>query len=366
MTVESYELLDSPDRFADAMGGLETGAGWALDTEFIRERTYFARLCLVQIAVGGRILLVDPLQVDDLGPLTAGLSDAGLTKVVHAARQDVEVLLPLTGQPMAPVFDTQIAAGLLGFPAQVGYAELVRQLLGVDLEKGHARTNWAARPLKPEQLAYAADDVRYLGPVAETLEARLTTAGRAGWLAEDCRALADPALYVTHPEDAWKRFKGMDRMRPEERAVLRVLAAWRETRALHKDLPRGWVLSDDAIRELARLRPATGDALQQVPGLPGAITTRHAAEILELIDGAAGRMTESDLAPGTDRLTLEQTAAVRRLQDLLQKLASEAGIAPEVLATRKDLTALVRGARDVPPLSGWRRDVVGERLLSVI
>jgi len=364
--VESYELLDSPDRFADALGGLAAGAGWALDTEFIRERTYFARLCLVQIAAGGRILLVDPLQVDDLEPLKAGLCEARLTKVVHAARQDVEVLLPLTGQPMAPVFDTQIAAGLLGFPAQVGYAELVRQLLGVELEKGHARTNWAARPLKPEQLAYAADDVRYLGPVAEALDARLSAAGRADWLAEDCRALADPALYVTHPEDAWKRFKGVDRMAPEERAVLRVLAAWRETRALSRNLPRGWVLSDDAIRELARLRPATGSELQRVAGLPGAIATRHAAQILQLIEQAAAEATDGDLAAAVDRLNPEQAAAVRRLQDLLQQVASEADIAPEVLATRKDLTALVRGARDVAPLSGWRRAVIGERLLSVI
>jgi len=366
MTVERYELLDSSERFADAMGALGAGGGWALDTEFIRERTYLARLCLVQVAAGGRVLLVDPLRIDDLAPLTSGLSRAGLTKVVHAARQDVEVLLPLTGQPMAPVFDTQIAAGLLGFPAQVGYAELVRQLLGVELEKGHARTNWAARPLKPEQLAYAADDVRYLGPVAEVLDAKLSAAGRRDWLAEDCRALADPALYVTHPEDAWKRFKGMDRMRPEERAVLRHLAAWRETRALSRNLPRGWVLSDDAIRELARLRPATADELQRVTGVPAAIATRHAAEVLELIDGAAVRMTDSDLAPAADRLTSEQTTALRRLQDLLQKLAGEAGIAPEVLATRKDLTALVRGARDLPPLSGWRRDVVGDRLLSAI
>jgi ribonuclease D len=364
--VESYQLLDSPGLFADAMGRLAAGADWALDTEFIRERTYFARLCLVQIGVGGRILLVDPLRVDDLRPLTALLCEPGLTKVVHAARQDLEVLLPLTGQPMAPVFDTQIGAGLLGFPAQVGYADLVRQLLGVELDKGHARTNWAARPLKPEQLAYAADDVRYLGPVAEVLEARLSAAGRLDWLAEDCRLLADPALYVTHPEDAWKRFKGTDRMRAEERAVLRILAAWREARAIRKNLPRGWVLSDDVVRELARLRPRSDSDLQRVAGLPGGIATRHSAEILELIASGAAEVTDGDRSPAADRLTPEQTATIRRLQDVLQQVAVDAGVTPEVLATRRDLTALVRGARDVPPLSGWRRDVVGERLLAVI
>jgi ribonuclease D len=160
--------------------------------------------------------------------------------------------------------------------------------------------------------------------------------------------------------------KGTDRMRPEERAALRLLAAWRETRALARNLPRGWVLSDDALRELARRRPASAHELQQVPGIPGAVAGRHRAELLELIAGAAGQLSDSDLAPAVDRLAPEQAAAVRRLQDELQKVAVDAGLAPEILATRKDLTALVRGARDVPPVSGWRRDVVGERLLSLI
>ena len=364
--MERYELLNTPERFADLMGGLVDGASCSLDTEFIREKTYFARLCLVQVAVGGRILLVDPLQVQNLEPLAALLRAAAIRKVVHAARQDIEVLLPLTGAPMAPVFDTQVAAGLLGFPAQIGYAELVRQLLGVELEKGHARTNWAARPLQPEQLVYAADDVRYLGPAAEELESRLASAGRQAWLAEDCSLLSDPALYVTHPEDAWKRFKGIDRMRAEERAVVRILAAWREQQAIRRDLPRGWVLSDDAVRELARLRPQSESELQRVAGLPGAIATRRAAEILELIDRAKTAPDGADGVPSADRLTPEQTAAIRRLQDLLQQVAGEAGISPEVLATRKDLTALVRGARDIAPLSGWRREVIGERLLSVV
>jgi ribonuclease D len=366
VTVERYQLLDTPGGFADAMGGLDVGASWALDTEFVRERTYFARLCLVQMALPGRILLIDPLRVDELDPLTALLCHATTSKIVHAARQDIEVLLPLTGKPMAPVFDTQIAAGMLGFPAQIGYADLVRQLLGVELEKGHARTNWAARPLKPEQLIYAADDVRYLGPVAEELEARLSAAGRRDWLAEDCRLLADPALYVTHPEDAWRRFKGIERLRAGERAVVRTLAAWREERAIRKDLPRGWVLSDDTVRELARLQPRSASDLQRVAGLPGAIATRHSAEILELIGRAAAEATAEDLVPPVDRLTPEQTAAVRRLHELLLQVAGEAGVSPEVLATRKDLTALVRGARDIAPLRGWRHDVIGTRLLAAI
>jgi len=212
--VAAYELLDEPARFTDRMEALAEAASLAVDTEFVRERTYFPRLCLVQVAEAGRVSLVDTLALEDLGPLEALLGRRSAVKVLHAARQDLEVLMPVTGTPTGPVFDTQIAAALLGFPPQVGYADLVRQLLGVELPKGHARTNWAARPLREEQLAYAADDVRYLGPVAAALTGRLRAAGRVAWLEEDCAAVSDPALYRNEPADAWRRVKGLDRMRP--------------------------------------------------------------------------------------------------------------------------------------------------------
>jgi ribonuclease D len=364
--VAGYQLIDEPGRLADAMGALDANRRWALDTEFVRERTYFARLCLVQAAVAGHIVLVDPLRIDDPALLRDFLALSRQPRIVHAARQDVEVLLPLTGEPLGPLFDTQVAASLLGFPAQVGYGELVRQLLGVELAKGHARTDWAARPLKPEQLVYAADDVRYLGPAAEELEARLAAAGRLAWLEEDCAALSDPTLYRSEPAEAWRRVKGLERMRPEEHAIVRALAAWREERAIRRDLPRGWVMPDDAIRDVARLRPRSAADLARVPSLPGGAASRLADEILQQVrDAVAGNAPD---IPGrvVDRLTPEQQAAVRQLQDVLQAAATEAGISAEVLATRRDLTALVRGARDVPPLAGWRREVVGERLLAAL
>lgn len=361
-----YQLIDEPGRLADAMGALDANRRWALDTEFVRERTYFARLCLIQAAVAGKIVLVDPLRIEDPALLRDFLALSRQPRVVHAARQDVEVLLPLTGEPLGPLFDTQVAASLLGFPAQIGYGELVRLLLGVELAKGHARTDWAARPLKPDQLVYAADDVRYLGPAAEELEARLAAAGRLGWLEEDCAALADPALYRSEPGEAWRRIKGLERMRPEEHSIVRVLAAWREERAIRRNLPRGWVLPDDAIRDIARLRPQSAADLQQVPSLPRGAGSRLADEILQQVhDAVAGNAPD---IPGrvVDRLTPEQQAGVRQLQDVLQAVATEAGLTAEVLATRRDLTALVRGARDVPPLAGWRREIVGERLLAAL
>lgn len=366
--MSEYLLADRPEQLAPALAALADGPGIALDTEFVRERTYFPRLCLVQLADpdGRRVLLVDPLRIEALQPLAALLADPGREKLVHAARQDLEVLLPLTRAPAAPVFDTQVAAALCGFPAQVGYGELVRQLLGVELEKGHARTDWAARPLKPAQLAYAADDVRFLGPVALELRARLVAAGRLDWALEDCAPLADPATYVTAPDDAWRRFRGLERVPPDERAIIRALARWREERAIRRNLPRGWILPDDALREIARLRPRSVAALAQVGSLPGGAGSRLAEEILAAVAGAAPDADWAEAAGGDDRLTPEQTGQLRRLQARLQQVATDLGVVPEVLATRRDLTALVRGSSEAAPLAGWRRPVIGETLLGLL
>lgn len=358
------QLIDGPAQLADALTGLGGAAQLAMDTEFFRERTFFARLCLVQLAVGERILLVDPIAIADLAPLVALLRSPACTKVLHAARQDVEVLLPRTTEPPAPVFDTQIAASLLGHASQVGYAPLVGELLGVELAKGHARTDWAARPLRPAQLAYAADDVRYLEPLAAILRERLAAAGRLGWCEEECAALVDPALYRNVPEDAWLRLRGLERMTPLERGAVRELAAWREARAMRRDLPRSWVIPDDTLRELARRRPDSPAALAAVPGLPAALAKHAADELLALL-AAATPDTGPDHEP-PNRLTPEQKAAMRRLQAALQGAAAALDISAEVLATRRDLTALVRGSRDAAPLRGWRREAVGEALLAAL
>lgn len=360
-----YALIDDAGALADVLGRLDPRGRWAIDTEFVRERTYYPRLCLVQAAIEGHILLVDPLRVGDEELLRTFLSTSHEPRVMHAARQDIEVLLPVTGDPLAPLLDTQVAAALLGFPAQVGYGELVRQVLGVELNKGHARTDWAARPLKLEQLEYAADDVRYLLPAAEELESRLDAAGRLDWLAEDCAQLSEPGLYETAPSDAWRRLKGLDRMRPEERAVACALAAWREERAMQRNLPRGWILPDEALRDVARLRPDSMSELRRVASLPGGAAYRLAGELLATVQEARSAPPPPG-PPAPERLTPDQQESVRRLQAAVQSAAEETGISGEVLATRRDLTAMVRGARDVPPLAGWRREVVGERLLAAL
>lgn len=340
-------------------------ASVALDTEFVRERTYYPRLCLVQVATADRLALIDPLAIADPGPLVGLLADARRPKLLHAARQDLEALLPLTGAPLRPVFDTQMAAALLGFPVQIGYADLVRQVLGVELIKGHARTDWAQRPLSPEQLAYARDDVRYLPALAAILDARLTEAGRRGWMDEESAALADIALYRVEPAEAWRRLKGIERLAPADQGALRALARWREQRAMDRDLPRGWVLTDAALFEIAQARPRTREELSRIVGVPQVTASRAGDDIL----AALAARSETPDGPNVEDPVRGRPGELRRLKTLRQRLlavAEELQLQPEVLATRRDLAALVRGERELPVLSGWRRDVIGEPLLAAL
>lgn len=346
----------------------------ALDTEFMREKTYLAELALLQLSDGSLPHLVDPLAGIDLAPLMACLADPGRTKVLHAARQDLEVLLPLTGTPLAPVLDTQVAAALAGHAPQVGYGELVLKELGVALEKGQARTDWLRRPLSSAQAEYAADDVRYLLPLAGRLLAKLGELGRLGWLAEETAALADPGLYTVDPANAWQRLKGIESCPPREQARIRALAAWREARAQRRNLPRSWVLADDGLREIARRGPTDLEGLRQLRVLQDRTLDKLGAELLEAL--ATGENAPLDgLTQRLDiRPSATEKAMAQRLAATLKSAAEAVGIAPEVLATQRELRALARAAVGpeatpgeepvgLPCLRGWRRGVAGERLL---
>ena len=356
--------IHEPDALAGRVASWPAGA-IALDTEFVRERTYYPKLCLLQAASGADIGLVDTLAIADGGALAPLLSDAARPKLLHAARQDIEALLPLTGRPLAPVFDTQQAAALLGFPAQVGYGELVRQVLGIELPKGHARTDWARRPLSPEQLAYAADDVRHLPALTGALDARLVAAGRRAWLDEESAALSDLALYRVDPAEAWRRLKGAERLDDAAFAAACTLAEWRERRAMERNLPRGWVLPDPAIYELATLRPRTRDAMARIPSVPAGTAARAADDMLAAIASATHAVPPRDFAevqrPGPEQLRLQKAMQAR-----LAEISAALGIQPEVLATRRELAALARGTRDLPVMRGWRREAVGEKLLAAL
>ena len=345
-----------------AAAGLAALPRLSLDTEFMRERTYYAELALLQLAGRDGVVLIDPLAGIEHARLGAVLSVPGQTKVLHAARQDVEVLLPLTGAPLGPIFDTQIAAGLLGYAPQIGYGELVLKELGTALEKGHARTDWLRRPLSAAQLDYAADDVRWLLPLAERLEAGLAAKGRLGWLAEDLAALANPDLYRTDPALAWQRLKGIESLPVGEQRRLRALAAWREERAMRRNLPRGWVLNDDAARAIARRPPTDAAALKALDVMPPGAADKMGAEIFAALEAASAGSDDGIVQRQDARPDAAERESVRRLGDRLKEIATELAVAPEVLATQKDLRRIARGEALETVLPGWRNGTLGAAL----
>jgi len=360
-------LVTTPEQLEAAVFRLQAAGRFAIDTEFMRERTYSPQLCLVQVASDTDCYLVDPLAGLDLAPLFATLGDRSKPKILHAARQDLEVFLDASGQVPGPVFDTQVAAALLGLPPQVGYADLVARQLGHSIDKGQTRTDWSRRPLSDAQLAYAADDVHHLLQLHTELVAALEAAGRGGWQIEDCAALEDPRLYRTDPADAWRRLKGLGRLRPAEQAVARSLAGWREQRAIASDKPRGWILSDEALYALATTAPATTGDLEQIRALPPATVRKRGEELLALIHAARESARDLPPSPAPQRPTPEQTQRMTRLQQRVKEVAARLGIQPEVLATRRDVEGMVLGSPEHSPLlRGWRREVIGLPLLELL
>ena len=360
--------VDSPQLLADLAMLLRGADVIAIDTEFMRERTYYARLCLIQVATDDVTAIVDPIAVSDLEPLFAVFRDPSVMKVFHAGSQDLEILYRLMGSVPAPVFDTQTAATLLGMPSQVGYQQLVHSLVGVTLAKGHTYTDWAARPLSAEQIDYALDDVRYLPSAYRTMRERLEAEGRLGWLEQDFTRMTDPVTYDVIPEEQFRRVKRASALDRRSLAILRELAAWREREAQRRDLPKRWVVSDEALLEIARRVPADSAALQGVRGLNEQIARRNADDILKAIKRGLD-VPEDELPRIAKRKRLEGDVA--DLADLLSALlrlrAKEHGVAPTLIATRDELERFAAGEREHSPLgSGWRYTLVGAELVELM
>ncbi len=343
---------------------LESAPAISLDTEFLRERTYRAELCLIQAATAEHATCIDPLAETDLTPLVKPLTAERPVKVMHASRQDLEVLFPLAGM-VRPVFDTQIAAALTGLPAQIGYGELVRRTLGTELAKSHTRTDWSRRPLSAEQVEYALDDVRFLLPLKSSLEEQLDKLGRLAWLAEELAALGDVQNFIVDPQSAWQRLKGLRGLDPGRTRLTRALAAWRERRAIERNRPRGWILDDISLREIVMRVPRTMEQLRQIAEMPAGVVRNCADELLDMVAGADVPNPPPPLI-SRPRPSPEQTALVRKLGALNQTIAQALGLSPEVLATRRDIELLAEGGRDIPVLQGWRRAVVGEPMLAAL
>jgi len=363
----AVELIVTPDALAARIEGWKRCPWLALDTEFLREDTYHPILCLVQVGDGETDVCIDSLALAGAGlaPLWSMLASTAVTKVFHAASQDLEILVRLGDARSEPLFDTQIAAALLGYGDQLGYAALVEKLLGLKLDKSLTRTDWSRRPLTGPELAYAAADVRHLADIYPRLVDELNARGRYGWLVEDCTRLADPARYRNPPQDAWKRLKGLARLAPTAQRVAVALAGWREQIAQERDRPRKWILDDDALYRLAERCPRDPDELVALRALQPKTLERHGRALLELIeaaqDGAGGPTLTLD-----EPLTEAEKSRLKRLQEVLKTIAESLNLPVSLIAPRADLESLVRfgAGADATVLSGWRRDVAGEALLA--
>ncbi len=357
-------MIDSADALTNYAASIVKAPELALDTEFMREKTYRAELCLLQIANGAEPVCIDPLALTDLTVLIPALTGAGTMKIMHAARQDLEVLLPAVGL-VRPVFDTQIAAALAGHPAQVGYAELTRRLLGVELSKAHTRTDWSRRPLSPEQQEYALDDVRHLCALRASLLDTLRTLGRVAWLEEDLAALDNEDALRVAPEDAWRKVKGLPSLDAQRQELAQSVAAWRERRAIERNRPRGWILDDACLREIVLRLPRSPEVLTALPEMQESVVRKCGEELLALVRDA-GIADPPPPLPRRERPDPAQLALVKRLSDVVAGVAQQLEISAEILATRRELEKLAAGKRDVNLLRGWRADVVGEKLLAAL
>ncbi len=337
-------------------------APWiALDTEFMRVQTYRARLCLVQLATPDTVVCVDPLALSDLTPLLELVYAPHITKVLHAARQDLEVFADLRGGPPPSVFDTQIAASLVGYDDQLGYGALVEAITGHKLDKLEARTDWAARPLSDSQIRYAEDDVVYLRDVYLHLETRLKELGRTQWLVEECTTLTDPALYRTDPENAWRRLGAGAMLAPPAQTILAALATWRERQAQQRDLPRGWVVPDPILVEMARRMPDSIAALAAIPEIKPSVVRRDGVALLEIVAQAR----TAPIQPRWDtpeRLDPAQMTLLKKLGARVQERAREASVSQTLIAPKRELLRLVRRDPACALLRGWRRNFIGEEL----
>ena len=361
------QYIDTPDALRQFSEQI-SGADWiALDTEFLREKTYYPKLCLIQIATTGVVACIDPIALDDLSPLLDVIFDARITKVMHAARQDLEILFNIQGSVPVPVFDTQIAALLLGYPDQIGYGNLVKETLGVSLEKKHTRADWSLRPLSKDQIQYAADDVVYLVDAYQQLLEKLNGLGRLDWLSGDFERLTSTDLYLNDPDKAWLKVKGGKRLKGTSLSVLQAFAAWREKTAQKKNIPKGWLMRDDVLIDLARLQPDSIPSLGTIRGIGEGLVKRNGEYLLGLIEDAKKKQPE----PLADRefrkrLSPSQDALVDVMMAVVRISAENNSLNPAVLATRKHLEKLLVGETDSALMQGWRKLLIGDQLQALL
>lgn len=365
--MNEIQFVDSVAELQNLCQNMKQEPWLAIDTEFLREKTYYPKFCLLQIATLEWVACVDPIALqDNLDELFAIINDPAIVKVFHSCRQDVEIFYQLTGQLPAPVFDTQLVAPLLGFQENTGYAMLVSGFLNINLSKVHTRTDWSQRPLSAEQLQYAADDVIYLARIYQLIQQKLHELGREDWLKEDFEQLMNEDLYDIPPENAWLKIRGKNKLTGKQLAIVQVLAEWREQIAKKDNRPKNWILRDEHILDMAKLQPDNLKALSEIRGINDGFVRRSGKQICQLIVKAKGLPgLKLNNKTSKTKKTQQQEAVLDILSGVVRLRADENSLNPVILATRKDLEALLID-EDSPLLHGWRHSMVGGELQGLL
>jgi ribonuclease D len=361
------KLIATTQDLTDVCNRLATHPYVTVDTEFLRETTFWPKLCVVQLASIDEAVAVDALAEGiDLAPLFALMADPAVVKVFHAARQDVEIFWNLGKMIPAPLFDTQVAAMVCNFGDQISYSDLVQTVCKVALDKSSRFTDWARRPLSDAQVTYAIADVTYLRDIYRFLLAKLESTDRMSWLADEMAVLTSTATYEQHPDLAWERFRNRAR-KPRDLAILMELAGWREAEAQGRDVPRSRILKDDIMIEVALAAPRSAEALADLRAFPkGMERSKAGIDILAAIERGLARDPKSLPKIERDRRSAGGGATVELLKVLLRQVSEAHGVAAKMIATVDDLESIATDDRaDVAALSGWRRDLFGIKALEL-
>ena len=364
----TIQYINTADQLAKLCGEIQKTTWLALDTEFLREKTYYPKFCLLQIATPDWVACVDPIALPDLSSLFDAIYKPEIVKVFHSCHQDLEIFYQLTGKVPGPIFDTQVAAPLLGYQDNPGYAMLVSSLLNVNLNKAHTRADWSKRPLSAEEIQYAADDVIYLCQVYQIMLQKLAELGRADWLQHDFAELENPDNYQVVPEKAWLKIRGKNKLGAKQLSIVQALAEWREKTAQAENRPKSWLLRDELLFDMAKLQPETLPALANIRSINERTVQRYGKKLCELISTAKTKDPQPLLEKERAIKKSQQHEAILDILTALVRIrAEENSLNPTILATRKDLEVLLfQEEEDCPLLHGWRYTMAGKELVGLL
>ncbi|MDH5518439.1 MAG: ribonuclease D [Gammaproteobacteria bacterium] len=359
----NYITVSNQQQLQDCCDALAGSPFLAVDTEFLREKTYYSKLALIQVANESLTYIIDPIAIDNLDSFFELINNPAITKVLHSASQDYEIFYNLQGKLPKPIFDTQIAASLLGYGEQIGYANLVKNILDIEVDKSQTRTDWTRRPLNQKQLSYAASDVIFLAQIYPVMQDKLKQLDRTEWLADDFEQLTDNSRYQVNPRLMWKKIRSASRLPANKLSIVQELAAWREAQAIKRNIPRKRVMSDDVIVDIANQQPETVVALKEIRQINPRLSDNELQELLNCVH--SGLSKPEDEWPRFARKhkpSTEESAIVDILSAIVQLKAAKNNISPAFICSKKDLIKLIGGDTESLLYQGWRKILVGDSI----